>query len=475
MEEKTKIKKPLKRSLILGSVFTVVILCLTVESIGISIFRGTIQSNYETYIQDLLNFTMTAIDADDLEQCIETLTPSEKYNKLQKLLNTIKETHEIDSIYIILPLSTEKKDNMMNIMAGVSEYERNNMPENITHLGKLTGETYPPETVSLYQSGMNRRKRVTFFRTNFKKFNDSYIGVKPILNSRGIPIALLCVDIAMSELKNSIADFALLNLIGLILSSGILLFVIIRWLKKHIILPINALEESISNYAADAHDAKTSSELTLIKPEIIHSHDEIESLADSIVLMSEDLKTYMESMLNASSKVENLKKYINQVDELTFKDTLTSVKNKMAYEKAKKRLDWDIINHNAKLSLVMADLNYSKNINETYGHEYGDSYIQKACKMICNTFQHSPVYRIGGDEFLVITENEDLTNCKTLVETLKKEASITYNDNALQPWEKISLAIGVAYYNESLDSSIDDIFKRAHKEMIKDKALSKSL
>ena len=45
-----------------------------------------------------------------------------------------------------------------------------------------------------------------------------------------------------------------------------------------------------------------------------------------------------------------------------------------------------------------------KLINDTYGHEKGDIYLKTACNAICDVFRHSPVFRMGGDEFAVLLQ-----------------------------------------------------------------------
>jgi GGDEF domain-containing protein len=54
----------------------------------------------------------------------------------------------------------------------------------------------------------------------------------------------------------------------------------------------------------------------------------------------------------------------------------------------------------------MFDLNDLKHINDRYGHERGDEYIVNCCRLICQVFKHSPVFRIGGDEFVALLRGE---------------------------------------------------------------------
>ena len=92
-------------------------------------------------------------------------------------------------------------------------------------------------------------------------------------------------------------------------------------------------------------------------------------------------------------------------------DALTGVKNKHAYLEAEERLNGLIANHKAPpFAIAVMDVNDLKMVNDTDGHQAGDEHLRSACKVVCDVFKHSPVFRIGGDEFAVIAQGEDYSN-----------------------------------------------------------------
>ena len=91
--------------------------------------------------------------------------------------------------------------------------------------------------------------------------------------------------------------------------------------------------------------------------------------------------------------------------------------------------------------------------------------IKKLCSIVCEVFAHSPVFRIGGDEFVVILENHDYDNFAVLKEDFNARLKALANDPDLAPWEKVSASIGIALYNPQLDSSAENVFRRADKAM----------
>ena len=107
--------------------------------------------------------------------------------------------------------------------------------------------------------------------------------------------------------------------------------------------------------------------------------------------------------------------------------------------------------------------------NDKYGHDAGDEALIKLANIICLVFKHSPAYRVGGDEFVVILRNEDLANHDSLIEEFNVRMAHASNNKRLQIHERISAAIGYSEYDRAQDKSVDDVFKRADKTMYRRK------
>ena len=88
-------------------------------------------------------------------------------------------------------------------------------------------------------------------------------------------------------------------------------------------------------------------------------------------------------------------------------------------------------------------------------------------------FKHSPVYRIGGDEFVAVMTGEDYKKRDKNVKSLNKKMS-KYSDTLPLPEDYVSIACGVAVFDAENDVSVADVIKRADEEMYKDKAAKKT-
>ena len=161
----------------------------------------------------------------------------------------------------------------------------------------------------------------------------------------------------------------------------------------------------------------------------------------------------------------------SMLSELMDQDALTRVKNRSAYEKYLKNLEADFIEgENKPFAVIYFDINNLKMVNDMYGHEKGDAYIKNSCRLICNTFKRSPVFRIGGDEFVTVAQNDDYTNRHELLNHMREHMeALKIKGDAVPLTERISIASGMAEYDRTLDDDFASIFKRADELMYENK------
>ncbi len=193
--------------------------------------------------------------------------------------------------------------------------------------------------------------------------------------------------------------------------------------------------------------------------------DEISALANRIALMIHELENYMKNLLETTRELTETKQHVDDMRVLATKDALTGIRNKTAYDNEVKQLEWSMGDGFTEFGIAMIDLNYLKRINDTFGHEQGNIAIKRLCRIVCTTFDHSPVFRIGGDEFAVVLKNHDYEHIDELVEKFNKTLDDIAKDDSLEQWEKVSAAIGVAFYDPARDVGVENVFKRADRAM----------
>ncbi len=172
-----------------------------------------------------------------------------------------------------------------------------------------------------------------------------------------------------------------------------------------------------------------------------------------------------------SKMVFRIKWYMDKLKLQAIQDPLTGVKNQRAWQEAEQRINGQILTGTAQFAVIMCDINGLKQVNDTIGHDAGDSLIMRTSRYICTIFAHSPVYRIGGDEFAVILEGNDLSAWKRLIRKFDAGMIKQSENGPAQP--PLSLARGIAHYQPE-DTCFSDVVHRADKAMYKNKAAMKA-
>lgn len=159
--------------------------------------------------------------------------------------------------------------------------------------------------------------------------------------------------------------------------------------------------------------------------------------------------------------------------QMTETDTMTRVKNRTAFVAMQEELQKSI---QAELkpvfAIAMFDVNNLKTINDNLGHEAGDEYIINSCKLICQTFKKSAVYRIGGDEFVAVLQNDDFKNKDKLLNKMKKKME-ALKESDVSLCEKVSVASGISVFDYKTDADVSDVVNRADALMYENKAFMK--
>lgn len=220
----------------------------------------------------------------------------------------------------------------------------------------------------------------------------------------------------------------------------IVIIVFIRVLVL-IVRPIHALTQASSKIARGELNTSIDYE----------SNDEIGELAKSINMMALEIKEYFTYMHSQA-----------------YTDAMTSVGNKAAYMDEVNMLERKISEGMADFFVVVFDVNGLKSVNDNLGHEYGDMLIIDAASIIKQVFSAENVYRIGGDEFIVVMENED---DKDINEYLKKfdEEIAVFNKENVRYEHDLAISKGGVVFDPETDHEYKEVFKRADEKMYKDK------
>ena len=457
----TAYKRPIHKSLVVGSAVFIAFMCFLLSIQSYLTYSKSLYKRYDDKLENILEYINHQIDLDDLYQCVITGDASEKYAQFQHLLNYLIDDFKLFYLYSI----AIRNDKVHNISSATNNEERARGEEDMVLL-ELVDE-YEPSEIAKYANAI-AKDEISYFEENSEFYGAAYTACKPLVTTTGVHFGALCADISIEDLHKTVNSYILYNVL-LTLSLGILFgLVLFIWMRHNVTGPILALERSARKFAERSHTEKDPDELIFEAPEI-HTRNEVESLSNAITQMSRDMKIYVQDILEAEKSVRSAQERAENMAILAFRDALTHVGSKVAYDNAATMLDKDISDNKvSSFAIAMIDLNDLKTINDTYGHANGNTYITGACHILCNIFTHSPVYRIGGDEFVVILKDVDFDKRKELIEKARETFAKTEMDATKEPWERYSIAIGISEFFKS-GETVESVFKRADEEMYNNK------
>ena len=171
--------------------------------------------------------------------------------------------------------------------------------------------------------------------------------------------------------------------------------------------------------------------------------------------MAEGKRTRRSRSEVLQSKLEKLKE-----DQVKYTQKLQVIDDQI--KQLEEELNEQIRNGTAKFGIAVFDVNGLKRINDTLGHQKGDEYLKEACSIICTIFKHSPVFRVGGDEFAAILKGHDYEFSGDLSDEIMEHNKRNMNT------DRATVACGIAKYEN--DTYVSDVFRRADKVMYAEKS-----
>lgn len=176
--------------------------------------------------------------------------------------------------------------------------------------------------------------------------------------------------------------------------------------------------------------------------------------------MAEIIYDGIESKLLILLDITPRKEAQKKINYLNFHDRLTDLYNRAYFKQELKRLD---TKRQLPLSLIMADVNGLKLVNDAFGHQAGDQLLQKVADILRKSFREEDIItRWGGDEFVILLPQTTKEAAEDICLRIKKACA-----NNKQPVQ-FSISLGVAT-KDKVDMELDKVINRADDRMYKNK------
>ena len=245
---------------------------------------------------------------------------------------------------------------------------------------------------------------------------------------------------------------------------SLVLFVALVWMRQSMIASDDAMRENVKRYYAEEVEHTPAKDVAYMDEQL-----ELQS-SDTSRTMAVGMGMFGFILIIMLTNHSYMKKHSAENERKANTDSMTGVRNKHAFMETEKHFD-SLIQDGAveEFAVVVCDVNGLKKINDTLGHKAGDEYICAACKMVCEIFAHSPVFRIGGDEFVAVLNGRDYPMRHELMRLLHDRSV----DHITSGGAVVSG--GMSDYAQGEDENFHAVFARADSLMYDEKKNLKSL
>ena len=257
---------------------------------------------------------------------------------------------------------------------------------------------------------------------------------------------------------------------------ALLAFIVVMsmtWMERMNVNRGDAVIDEIASYYDGSLDGEAGDmdeeDFLAVQREQLHEANNASVLAITI-LFGLSLTVLLANYLSMNKWERKAVEERDHAHEVAFRDALTGVKSKHAFSVQEGQVETQIRDGEAEsFGVIVCDVNGLKRINDTLGHKAGDAYIQSCCKMLCDYYSHSPVFRIGGDEFVVLLQGQDYEERLEILQAINGQIE----QNVTSGGTVISL--GLAEYQKERDTTFHEVFMRADAQMYERKTALKKM
>lgn len=181
-------------------------------------------------------------------------------------------------------------------------------------------------------------------------------------------------------------------------------------------------------------------------------------------------RQFVESMADKSAELEEVKTKLEEYKRLADTDALTQLQNRRAFDRAIARL-YDDPKAAIYGSIILADIDNFKQINDRYGHPVGDRIIQHVASIFrAMAPKEMMVARTGGEEFAVIVEGLGEDAVVELAENMRKAIERFSASGKSSPTNGTTITASIGVCMAAHATSADDLYSKADRALYASKA-----
>ena len=300
-----------------------------------------------------------------------------------------------------------------------------------------------------------------FHKTTTKIENAKYYYQFPIyhqMNENSIYLAKVTIYSDDEAIFERLKVGFLMILLNAIIKTAVLIFLFFVAFRKYLEKPLQDLTNTIVKLRVEATNERKISVDMKYDNELKILQDEFNKLLNKISI--EENKR-IELLKDINQKLEfEVEKRTEELEHIAITDGLTQLYNRTKMDMELQKLEGIYKRYGRVFSVIMIDIDYFKSVNDTFGHQVGDSVLKQFAKILKENIRNTDfIGRWGGEEFLIVCPETSEENATTLALNLRKQIEETL-------FEKVghkTMSVGVAQIKDEID--LDNLISNADNAM----------
>ncbi len=291
-----------------------VVLSLLIGGLGYTRYRTNIEESYENYIETIVAVASGMIDEERLDETIRTGKKDEAFDTLQLQLNNLKENSDAQYIYMLYYPNGVEDGTLAYVVNGYTQYELEYEADTISYLGDPAGiEDFGEDFRSQLKEGIAQNDSQIRFIDNVTQvasglgFGAEYVktAYMPIRDASGNLVSVLCADISMTRIYNSLQSYLVSVAVGAVVVVAVFLAIFLFVMNRQVLRPIRQIAEQADDFVQQSRRVSDPSKLHF-KEIQCRTKDEVQMLAESLNHTMGELIRYMVDLKQMSAKQEKI-------------------------------------------------------------------------------------------------------------------------------------------------------------------------
>ncbi len=310
----TRHRGKLRNKVIVACILFAVFLSILIGGMGYRQYRMDIEESYRNYARTLVSIVVGNIDRAGLEEAIRSKEENGPYMSLQLEINNIKNNSDVQYLYIIYYPNGIEEGTIAYAMNGYTDYEQNYEADTIKYLGDLADEgDFGTEYRGCLKESVALGDEEIRFIDNKTQVTEGFGGAAeyvktaygPVRNAEGELICVVCADISMTRIYNSLRSYLTAVAVGASVVAVVFLMVFLLVMERQVIGPIRQIAKRADAFVLQSYDVSDPSQLHFEEIRT-YTRDEIQTLAESLNHTMRELIRYMVDLREMSANQERI-------------------------------------------------------------------------------------------------------------------------------------------------------------------------